>query len=324
MLDPVRMYARSLYVQETVLAGVAQIEAWCDDNQTPTPGTITERSGGGADADTFSDAWTVMLAHPDAFDGYPLLGSPEPGAFTFRPCVDLYGIRCAPADLGPSGYDPLDEEQRRRVLAAAVGETLRYDDPRFAVYLFGATAASFAGGVDVETVATAWCGYPPFGAAPDLFDHSCAEWRRPIRATEREMRRLLADVPAVLPVLRRWLDRHAGCDAAAHLGLRYPPCFGALIADIFLERYADAGAPVPPHRWQAMAAAPFVRAGAAVDPRQVYPVWLEFGIVERPDAATLTQNWSTADRYALAAHGGRFTAGFRADWYANRAAERIQ
>jgi hypothetical protein len=319
---------------------VAQIEAWCDDNQNPTaPSTDRRIEGGGgggggdadADADAFSDAWTVMLAHPDAFDGYPVVGSPpEPGAFTFRPCVDLYGVRRAPADLGPSGYDPLDEEQRRRVLAAAVGETLRYDDPRFAGYLSGTpAAAAFAGGVDAETVATAWCGYPPFDAARDLFDHSCAEWRRPIRATEREMRRLLADVPTALPVLRRWLDRHAGCDAAVHLGLRYPPAFGALIADIFLERYADAGAPVPPHRWAAMVAAPFVRRGAApaaasVDPRQVYPRWLEFGIAERPDAATLTENWSTADRDALAAHGGRFTEGFRAAWYANRAAERIQ
>ena len=137
------------------------------------------------------------------------------------------------------------------------------------------------------------------------------------------MRRLLADVPTALPVLRRWLDRHAGCDAA-HIGLRYPPAFGALLADIFLERYADAGAPVPPHRWMALTAAPYVRRGAVDDPRQVYPVWLEYGIVDPPDAATLTRNWSTADRYALAAHGGRFTEGFRADWCANRAAERIQ
>lgn len=94
----------------------------------------------------------------------------------------------------------------------------------------------------MESVARDRCGYPDFFRVRDLFDNSFAEWRRPILLTERALRRLLvqAGLEFVPPLLVNWLLRHAGC-GPEYIGLRFPPSFGALVADIFGEMIGDYG-----------------------------------------------------------------------------------
>lgn len=315
LLDPVRLYTRSLFVQEVVHAGIASVEAWCDENKPDEAGRCPAEPA-------YAAEWRVMLAHPAVFDGYALsVAGPEPGAFRFRPPVNLYGAR-GPVHLRlpRTPYDPLDHPGRRRLLLAAVGETLRYGDPVHRRYI-RAIVGRHGATVDAESVARERCGYPAFACVRDVFEDSHAEWRRPVAAAEQAMARLLAAHDFVLPLLAEWLRDHAGC-GPQYVGVRFPPAFGALLADLFGEAVADAaGGPVPAARWDRAAADRAACVGAEADIRQSYDRWIEFGVLQRPDRAVLTRGWDTADLATLEDHAGVFSESFRAAWRLNRGGE---
>jgi hypothetical protein len=188
------------------------------------------------------------------------------------------------------------------LIAAAVGETLRFlGPPADAVAALGVTPdewmayradviATHGPWVDAEVVAVRCCGY--MAQPGDL-----ATWRAPIRATEAAVRTLLPDMAH--PVLRRWLAVECGC-GPEYVGLRYPPAFTCLLADVFTDQVRRNTAATP--------LVATVAAGDGPHPHQVYSVWLRFGFATIPDAERLTRTWDTTDHFALERAGGRLTA----------------
>lgn len=307
LLDPVRMHCRSLYIQETVARHVARIEMWCDDHRPAgSQGNMDD------DADCTSSAFRAMLANPGEFDGYRIADAlnHDSTQFHFGAPVGLYGVD------GTSAY--LDAVARRALCCAALGEMLRCErDLVYAAHV-GAAPGRF---VTPEHVAIRLLGYPaPEESPSDARSLAYAEWRRPIaEAEETLLNTALTPCPAVSHALARWLVVAQGCAPARYLGVRFPPCFSALLADVLVECLMTTS----PERlaWcdpRILDAA--ISAGRSRT--HFYPRWLLHGhaSLDPPSADELMCGWDALDRAALYENGGAFTAAFRVHWHAARSA----
>ena len=317
--DPVRLFA-SLRVQQAVVSGCTNLEQWCDENIPVNPSDQTH--------DPISAGWHTVLSYPNVFSGWPVeaCDAQHESTFQWRPTCNLY---CNPH----AGCDPLDvefgDDQSRMLLLtrsvhphadlhsyAAVGETFRMleDAPLNAI---GATVEEwsayrqeiqekYGNSVDLEQVAITHCAYPDRSACPNL---STAEWRAPIRDTEAAAVRLLQRAsPESRAVVQQWLGERCGY-GPAFLGLRYPPAFTALLADLFAERW------LPLHDRSQEPPVPYAdNTRCEPHPWQVYSVWLRYGFVRIPDAMELTRGWDTLDHLALERSGGRCTRAFLNRW----------
>jgi hypothetical protein len=284
---------------------VAQVEAWCDEHV----------GGAGADAVADPDAGTspafrAMLAHPEDFDGYRIADGANRHAvrYHFEAPTGLYGA-------GRAG-EYLDAAARRTLCAAAAGELLRCaGDPAYAAHTAARVGGPF---VTVEAVAARFLGYPDYPDRPaDARAMAYADWRRPLAAAEAAACDCVP--PHIVGLLARWLRTELGCAPARHLGVRFPPCFVGLLADVVTEQLAtldDAA-----HDRLAWCSPRVLDAGIAAGRSRTehYPRWLLHGrlSLEPPSADELTRGWDGLDRAALADSDGAFTAGFRAAWAAN-------
>ena len=158
--------------------------------------------------------------------------------------------------------------------------------------------------VDIDGVAVRHCGYRrgPLASAAD----SLAAWRRPLRQAEEVVRRLCP--PIAQRACEAWLARECGC-GPEYVGVRWPPAFVALVADVVMEHLLpeDDGAAPPPEQ------------DAGLQPFQVYSVWARYGFETIPSPEQLLSHWDTTDHLALEQIGaGRLTRDVLARVESNR------
>ena len=134
--------------------------------------------------------------------------------------------------------------------------------------------------------------------------------REPLLHADRVLRGLMQALSTEhVAVLRRWL--HGVCKMCpdTYLGIRFPPCFIALMCDIVAEAMGDA----EPHTGDVTP--------ATSHPLQVYSLWVRFGILSDPSLDEITEGWETVERNLLMQQSNRFTPDVFTFWTANRSVE---
>lgn len=168
---------------------------------------------------------------------------------------------------------------------------------------------------DVEDVAVAQCGYPrPPTATTDDRRSAYAAWRQPLRATEESLRRRLRShrfARLIRWTLVAWGRAHGL--GPAHLFLRYPPCFAAVVGEAFADVLLAHPAESDGVRWDGDAIAATLERSLP-HPYQAYTVWLAAGVPTVPDGRRLRRDWDADDRAVAAACGGRYGPSLREYW----------
>lgn len=234
-----------------------------------------------------SDAFRVMAKHMDVFEGYPMRGGGK--GFEFAPPIPLYSISGDPFRLHIHEYD----DGLRRQFLAAMGELVVYESDE--AYLAD-IEKQFSRFLTIEDVAVKYCGYPRQREVPNA---SHDAWLRPIRAVEAALEDLLIVEASAdqRMFLEGWLRGHLGCGLEC-IGVRFPPCFMALIVDLLLVAMSEPNVPELIRDAIMYCVAPEHDAPTTQNGRPS-SLWLLYGYTQAPSYETLTIDWDDDDTDAL-------------------------
>lgn len=204
-----------------------------------------------------------------------------------------------------------DVMSRRLLLFAALAETERFllDTPPEHVTLDEWNAYKIEMcqqhvWVDVDIVAKEFCGYTH--DTHDFNIESYALYREPLLRVDHAIHRMMQALQDEhVDILRRWLQDVCRMSADVYLGVRFPPAFIALLADLICEHGIT---PTGCVRQQ----------DPTPHPVQWFPIWVRFGVTKTPDVEQIITGWEPNERQVLLDGGGRFSAEVFRFWKANR------